>query len=241
MEISDKVIKEESKALTAAKGKAVDRENVLTGEDGGKIWEIRRWIRREVLRARDALSPDERRRGSLLMTERILGHQWFYGSDIFLCFVSFGSEIDTNELLSEAIRLGKKVYVPKVIASSENSDMHFFRTDMNFYKADMHFYRVTAMSELSVGYKGIPEPTGMSEKYEYREEDADRTLLLMPGVAFDGFRNRLGYGKGFYDSFLADKEALQLRTIAVGFQCQMVERIPEREGDIKPYQVICFT
>lgn len=190
------------------------------------IKEIRYRIRRDALRARDALSSDERRRGSLLMTERILGHQWFYGSDIFLCFVSFGSEIDTDELLREAVRLGKRVYVPKVINVSE--------------KAEMHFYRVTELSELSAGYKGIPEPTGTSEKYEYSAEDAGRTLLLMPGAAYDNFRNRLGYGKGFYDSFLADKEALWLRTIAVGFQCQMVEKIPEREGDIKPYQVICF-
>lgn len=160
------------------------------------------------------------------MTERILGHQWFYGSDIFLCFVSYGSEIATQELLQEALRLGKKVYVPKVTNVSDDSKMHFFR--------------MTDLSELSEGYKGIPEPTGFTEKYEYRAEEAEKTLLLMPGAAFDGFRNRLGYGKGFYDSFLADKEALQLRTIAVGFRCQMVEEIPAREGDIKPCQVICL-
>ena len=188
--------------------------------------DVRCRIRRAALRARDALSSDERRRGSLLMTERILGHQWFYCSDIFLCFVSFGSEIDTHELILEAIRLGKKVFVPKVTNVSEISEMNF--------------YRVTDLSELEEGYKGIPEPAGLSEKYEYAAEDAHRTLLLMPGAAFDGFRNRLGYGKGFYDSFLADKEALWLRTIAVGFRCQMVEEIPAREGDIKPCQVICF-
>ena len=240
MKISNKGIKKETKTVTDAENKAAVREKSLTVEDSAEIHEIRRRIRRGALKARDALSSDERRRGSLLMTERILGHQWFYSSDIFLCFVSFGSEIDTNELLREAIRLGKKVYVPKVITSSQKNDMTFYKDDMHFYRSDMHFYRVTALSELSEGYKGIFEPTGMSEKYEYRAENASRTLLLMPGAAFDGFRNRLGYGKGFYDAFLADKEALQLRTIAVGFQCQMVEKIPEREGDIKPCQVICL-
>ena len=62
----------------------------------------------------------------------------------------------------------------------------------------------------------------------------------MPGAAFDGYRNRLGYGKGFYDIFRADKDALRRRSIAVGFKCQIVERIPEREGDVKPYQILCF-
>lgn len=188
--------------------------------------ELRNSIRQNALKAREALSPEERRRGSLLMTERILGHQWFYRSDIFLCFVSYGSEIDTRELINEALRLGKKVYAPKVTMVSD--------------KTEMRFYRMTNLSELSEGYKGIPEPSGLTEEYMYREEEAGRTLLLMPGVAFDGYRNRLGYGKGFYDNFLEDKSALQYRTVAVGFQCQMVERIPEREGDIKPYQVICL-
>lgn len=203
----------------------LEMENRI-GESKAEIHEIRRRLRRETLAARDAMSPEERRRGSLLMTERLLGHQWFYRSETLLCFVSFGSEIDTHELLSEALRLEKKVYVPKVTRVSE------------IYT--MSFYRLTELSELAEGYKGIPEPSGMTEEYCYRPEDADRILLLMPGAAFDGYRNRLGYGKGFYDHFLADKEALWQRSIAVGFRCQMVEKIPEREGDIKPYQVICF-
>lgn len=188
--------------------------------------QIRQEIRRTALEARERLSQEQRQKSSLLMTERILGHQFFYRSQIFLGFVSYGSEIDTHELIEEAIRLGKRVYVPKVTSSSENPEMKF--------------YKLTALSELNPGFRGIPEPTGDSEEYVYRESEAWQTFLLMPGAAFDGFRNRLGYGKGFYDNFLADKAALQLRTIAVGFQCQMAEEIPVREGDIKPCQVMCF-
>ena len=63
--------------------------------------------------------------------------------------------------------------------------------------------------------------------------------MIMPGVAFDAGRNRIGYGKGFYDKYLQDKEALQLRTIAIGFGCQMIDAIPAEENDIRPCQVIC--
>ena len=59
----------------------------------------KREIRREVLSGRDALSEAERMRGSLLLTERILGHQWFYRSEIILGFVNYGSEISTREIL----------------------------------------------------------------------------------------------------------------------------------------------
>ena len=79
---------------------------------------------------------------------------------------------------------------------------------------------------------------GSSEEFQYDESLAESTLMLMPGVAFDSFRNRIGYGKGFYDRFLEEKMALQFRTIAVGFKCQMVDEIYAEENDIKPYQVI---
>ena len=102
----------------------------------------------------------------------------------------------------------------------------------------MQFYKIASLEELTEGYRGIPEPDGSSEQYCYCEEEADHTLMIMPGVAFDPYRNRIGYGKGFYDRFLADKEALKIRTIAVGFQCQLVEEIPQDLNDIRPYQVI---
>jgi 5-formyltetrahydrofolate cyclo-ligase len=63
-------------------------------------------------------------------------------------------------------------------------------------------------------------------------------LLLMPGVAFDVYGNRMGYGKGFYDRFLRDKELLQTFSIAIGYKCQRVDFIPVEEHDLKSYQVI---
>ncbi len=178
-------------------------------------------LRREILSRRDALTPGEQERAEVLITERILGHQWFYGSEILLAFVSYGSEIRTRQIIEEALKKKKKVYVPRVEGG------------------EIVFYRLGDLSELREGYRGIPEPDGHTERYVYTEENARKTLLLMPGAVFDPYRNRLGYGKGFYDRFLADKEGLQLRSIAIGHSCQMAERIPVEEHDRKPYQVIC--
>lgn len=102
----------------------------------------------------------------------------------------------------------------------------------------MQFYRIRSLTELKEGYKGIREPEGNTESYVFTSENAAGSLFLMPGSAFDPLGNRLGYGGGFYDRYLADKEALRLRSIAVGFRCQQVEEVPVEETDIKPYQVI---
>ena len=182
--------------------------------------EQKKKLRREVLARRDALTKEERERGKFLITERILGHQWYYLSDTILGFVSYGSEICTMEILENALRDGKKVYIPKVEGR------------------EMQFYRIHFLTELKEGYKGIPEPEGNTERYVFDFHEADKCLLLMPGSVFDPFGNRMGYGVGFYDRYLADKEALRLRSIAVGFRCQQAEEVPMEETDLKPCQVI---
>ncbi len=186
------------------------------------IMETKSEIRSRVLRLRENLDTQERERACVLMTERILGHQWFYGSDIFLGFAGFGSEIDTEPLLRDALRMGKQVYLPRVEGNA------------------MDFYRIYSLTELTEGYKGILEPANTAPKYCYFQENAAKTMMLMPGVAFDRMRNRVGYGRGFYDRYLSDKEELQFRTLAVGFRCQMTEEIPVEEKDIRPCQVLCF-
>ena len=50
------------------------------------IKEQKKQIRRKALACRNALTEPERERGKLLITERILGHQWYYLSDTILGF-----------------------------------------------------------------------------------------------------------------------------------------------------------
>ena len=105
----------------------------------------------------------------------------------------------------------------------------------------MIFYKIDDLSSLKEGYKGILEPDGLGEVYDYYKQNAadiEKTLIIMPGAAFDTKRNRIGYGGGFYDRFLADKEGLVKHSIAVGFLCQLVGEIPFEETDIRLQQVI---
>lgn len=182
--------------------------------------EQKRTIRKEILKKRDAMPLDLRRMADTAIADRIIGHQWFYGAEVLLAFVNYGSEISTREIIGEALQKGKKVFVPRIEGT------------------DMVFYRIESPEELQEGYKGIPEPDGTTECFNYEKYKERRMLLLMPGVAFDIYGNRMGYGKGFYDRFLTDKEMLQIYSIAIGYKCQRVDFIPVEEHDLKPYQVI---
>ena len=184
------------------------------------IRDEKRRIRKEILLKRASLPIEQRKLSDLVMADRIIGHQWFYRADVVLGFVNYDSEISTIEILSEALRQGKKLFLPKIVDD------------------DMLFYCIDSLDDLVEGYKGILEPKGDTEKFEYEKYKEYRVLMLMPGVAFDIYGNRMGYGKGFYDRFLANKEVLQTYSIGIGYKCQQVEKLPVDEFDRKPYQVI---
>jgi 5-formyltetrahydrofolate cyclo-ligase len=191
-------------------------------------------IRKHILALRDAMPEAERARISLVLADRIIGHQWFYKAKKLLCFVSFGSEIDTTPIINEALRLGKEVYVPKV---EPQEPLGGIKGVLSADLEVINFYQIHSFDELEPGYRKIPEPSGSSPKYHFDPSEQD-ILMLMPGVAFDPVGRRLGYGKGFYDRFLYGKEELRLSSIAIGFACQMTEEIPVSAKDVKPYQII---
>ena len=59
-------------------------------------------------------------------------------------------------------------------------------------------------------------------------------MILVPLVAYDKFKNRLGYGKGFYDRFL-NKFSKKKNVLSVGiaFAFQKTNSIPEEKHDKK--------
>lgn len=181
-------------------------------------------LRKEVLKRRDALSVEERKKASDEMTKALLQQELFCESENILCFVSYGSEINTFPFMKEVLRCGKKLYVPKVVGD------------------EMIFVRISSFDDLEPGYKGIPEPKACFE-FDVLENTFDTeqsSFFIMPGVAFDHKNHRMGYGKGFYDRFLEKKEILLSRSVAVGFACQMVEEVPFDEYDKKPAEVLQF-
>ena len=77
----------------------------------------------------------------------------------------------------------------------------------------------------TVGAYGILEPNvGTSKEVAAAELDA----IILPAIGFDRCGRRLGQGGGYYDRLLSRTSCL---TIAVGFDCQLVEEIPVDEND----------
>jgi 5-formyltetrahydrofolate cyclo-ligase len=173
--------------------------------------EAKRSLRGEVLRARDALSPESRSAASKLIAATLCARPDFVASRVVLLTLPFGSEWDTTLVLSQALAQGKKVAVPRV-----NEERRMLET-----------YAVCdAVREVSPGFRGVPEPNADCPPVPLASID----WVLVPGVAFDAEGRRIGYGGGYYDRLLPMFERRAVR-VAGAFELQLVERVPAAPHD----------
>jgi len=173
-------------------------------------------IRKIVHNRRDALSVEIRKVKDLKIKEKILALPEFRAAHKILLYASFNSEVDTLDLLKYCLDSGKVIALPKV--DNDNGRLAL--------------YRMEDMNEVAAGYMGIPEPQVPEDRRMHAEE---MDLIIVPGVAFDGHCNRLGYGKGFYDKLLAQVAKAK---IAPAYEEQIVEDIPSETYDIKMDKII---
>ena len=91
----------------------------------------------------------------------------------------------------------------------------------------MNFFKWEKNDPLFINKYGILEPC--------RSVIEIPDVLLAPIVAFDKKKNRLGYGKGFYDRYLGryNKKNKKIITIGIAFSFQRYHKLPINKKDIK--------
>lgn len=177
---------------------------------------VKRELRARLLILRNGLSASYRRRAGKAISARVLGlPQWRKARTVAL-YARLGSEVDTRELIRRAIKEGKTVVLPKV-------DLK--RGSMDFHEAGR------GLADCRTGVFGIPEPSARSKKVRNKSID----LAVVPGIAFDRARFRLGYGKGFYDRFLSKN---RVYSIGLSYQKTLLSRLPREAHDARLRRVV---
>lgn len=151
-----------------------------------------------------------------------------YNFDLFkkascvLSFVSYGTEIKTNQLLDIILNENKMLCLPR----TENEKMEFY-----YINSDEDFSEQT-----EIGEYGITVPKSNQDKLDINSIP-DKTLIIIPGLAFDEQGNRLGKGKGYYDKFLAEllstseKEKI-LGIVGYCYDFQIIDKVITEPNDI---------
>jgi 5-formyltetrahydrofolate cyclo-ligase len=163
-------------------------------------------LRQRMLAQRDACDPAERATFSTRIITELEALMHERKVKALHSFLPMGSEVELFPLLDRAIMNGIAVYAPKTLKGRI-----------------LEHYRYTGQDQLVPGVFGTQHPAG-DEPYTGTYD-----MILVPGLAFTPKGDRLGYGAGYYDTFLPQHPSAF--TVAVCFPFQVVDELPMEAHD----------
>ncbi|MGN0242675.1 MAG: 5-formyltetrahydrofolate cyclo-ligase [Lachnospiraceae bacterium] len=128
--------------------------------------------------------------------------------DLLLLYADYNQEVNTKKLFEYALTHHITAAYPRVEGE------------------EMNFYPIIRWEEMAEGYRGILEPTGDAHVIPTK-----RSVVIVPGTAFDRGGNRMGYGGGYYDKYLARYQMMY--RIGIAYDFQIVERVPVEPTDCR--------
>ena len=157
---------------------------------------------------------------------KVMAMEEYKNADTIFIYADYNREVPTSTIIADALKSGKKVALPKVY----KQDLTKEEIDRNYMK----FHYITSMEDLEQGYNGIREP---KEELPVADYDTEGSVMIMPLMAFDAKRNRVGYGAGFYDRYLNSHKVAY--KIGIAYDEQKVDNIDDStEYDVRPDVIV---
>jgi len=173
-------------------------------------------IRSKILLKLKTQKEEDRSRKSKIIQNKLLRNKVFRKAKIVMFYIAFGGEVNTEEMIREAKKIGKLICVPICRKDKETMQPAIFEDS----------------AKLKRGPYGVLEPVA-----EALVEPKDVDLIIVPGLAFDKKCNRLGRGKGYYDRFLS-KLSDKTPSIGLAFDFQILPLIPTTVRDVSVKKII---
>ena len=171
--------------------------------------QYRRWLRCRYVRARKALSPEEREARSARAVERIAESEAFRRAETVFIYEHTAAELSLEALVSHPAAKGKRFAYPLCLSDCE-----------------MAALVPGGMGSWHMGHFGILEPVPELSETVRPEEIG---MVICPCSAFDSACNRLGMGEGYYDRYLP--RCTNAAVAAAAFEVQKAERLPVESWD----------
>lgn len=123
------------------------------------------------------------------------------------CYLPINTEIDIKPFIQKLLDESLTVVTSKILE-----------------KGQLQHVRLSSLDQLEKGIHGTVYPKNAIEYF------GSYDLIIVPGLGFTSSNYRLGYGGGYYDTFLANHTLTQ--TIGVFYPFQECENIPIETHDI---------
>lgn len=164
-------------------------------------------LRKIVRAAKNAVPLEEKIHRSQPVMQQVEQLASFRNADTVLLYWSMDDEVYTHDFVNRWYK-EKNILLPCVDGD------------------DLLLRQYTGPDSMQPGPQfGIPEPVG--PVFEALEKVQ---MIVVPGVAFDRSRNRMGRGRGFYDRLL--KSTPNAVKVGVAFSFQIFDTIPTEPFDV---------
>jgi 5-formyltetrahydrofolate cyclo-ligase len=174
-------------------------------------------VRKLALAKRNSLTQEQFQTWSDQICRKLVESDDFGKAKIVHIYSSIGNEVDTNKIIQVALIAGITVIVPET--GEDQSLKHWQVCQNTVYSKDKF---------------GIQTPIANCQFFDISNLQSN-DLVIIPIVAFDLHNNRIGYGKGFYDKFLAQ---VKCKKIGLAFNCQLVENFQPDPWDVALDRII---
>ncbi len=164
-------------------------------------------IRQQMLQHRRALSAVEADKASVAICQRAWQCIAAEKAETLHTYLPINREVNTLPLVKKCLEEGVTVVVPKTLPGRQ-----------------LQHLVITGLTSLKKGVYGTLYPQGAPVF------TGTPRIILVPGVAFDRQRNRLGYGGGYYDSFLQQHPGAI--TLGLGYHFQLIDKLPVEPHDV---------
>lgn len=172
-------------------------------------------IRREKLKIRREMNIEEKSNYDKIIKDKFFESSFYKESENIFIYISYDSEINTKDIITRAIKEGKKIYVPRTEFSTKL----------------MNAVIIENFDNLVESRYGILEP----KKDEPFIDPNDLDLIVVPGVAFDKNGGRVGYGAGYYDRYfkrINNENKSKIVKLALAYDFQLMDKVPTDEEDV---------
>ncbi len=166
-------------------------------------------LRQQVFAARCAMSSAARQTAANSICQQIMQLPSFLAARCVAAFAPMEYEVDIWQIIDECCRQNKTVGLPRMKPNRQLS-----------------FHMLGERNLLEVGAKNILQPPAEWPLISPTQFD----FLLIPAVAIDKQKTRLGYGGGFYDTFITAINNAAVSCAPV-FRCQKIAQVPTEAHD----------
>ncbi|KAL9107215.1 MAG: hypothetical protein Q9227_007839 [Pyrenula ochraceoflavens] len=170
--------------------------------------ETKQHLRKTIGQRVRALTPEQVQFQSKEVCERVLKMpQYQRASNIGVYLSMPNGEILTNDIVNHALENGKKVFVPFIHGAKGASriDMLALTSKVDYESLDQDAWGIPSLKQESIARR--ENALGGWGIEESRSQRPLLDIIVLPGVAFDVRKARLGHGKGYYDRYLQEYRA----------------------------------